>query len=139
VIESADEYERLRKSLDHKESERCIYDTAPLDVWFEVIRRWSGPETKTKSWVIHNKTIPLEVLAYLANDEDRDVREDVASKRKLSLPLFEKLSRDINKYVRRAIAGNPKVPIHILERLADDDSEEVSEVARRHLERLGSK
>ncbi len=137
MIESAEEYFRLYDTEERSVSDRCVYDTAPLEVWFEVIRRSPAPERK--SWVIQNKTIPLEVLAYLANDEDCDVRADVARKRKLSLPLFEKLSKDVDVQVRRAIVANRKVPIHIVERLANDDSEEVSEIAREVLEELGSK
>lgn len=123
MINSAEEFVRLRTSDERGEYEQAAYDSAPLEVWRDVIRRY--PEMR--KWVAVNKTVPLEILSILAKDEDVDVRWMVAMKRKLSAELFELLSRDSDETVRVRIVFNRKTPIEIIERLAEDPSELVRE------------
>ena len=124
MITSAEEFVALRDSEIKVDYDRAAMEEAPLSVWREVIERF--PEHRR--WVAHNKTVPLEILEELCAF-DASVRRFVASKRKLSLTLFERLSLDHCSVVRGAIAANRKTPIEILEKLLNDESENVARVA----------
>ncbi|MGC4060019.1 MAG: hypothetical protein QM749_03850 [Aquabacterium sp.] len=134
MIHSADEFVRLRTSDHREEYLLAAEDDAPLTVWLDVIHRF--PEMR--EWVVHNKTVPLEVLELLARDEARKVRAVVADKKKLSLELFELLSCDPDEVVRQRIAYNRKAPIEVLKRLAGDQVELVRSAAQKQLLTRGS-
>jgi hypothetical protein len=106
MITSADEFARLRRSDDVAEQARASHAAAPETVWMDVIRLY--PELRT--WVAHNKAVPLAILRLLAKDQDYKVRLTVAMKRKLDHELFVTLSADPDESVRRAIANNAKCP-----------------------------
>lgn len=131
MIETAEEFRKLRLSEDPSEYQRAAREEAPLEVWSEVIARF--PELKI--WVVHNKTVPLEILRVLANDQDVIVRERVACRRKLTEELFVLLAKDPSSSVRGTVAGNAKVPKHVLEQLKNDVNEWVSSEAKEALER----
>lgn len=111
----------------------AVEDAAPISVWLDVIDRF--PEMK--EWVVHNRTVPLEILEILASDLERRVRATVADKRKLSATLFDLLSRDVDEVVRQRIAYNKKAPIMIIERLALDPVPLVRTAALERLNRDG--
>ncbi len=117
MIPSAAEFIRLRSSDIKEDYDRAAHEEAPLDVWWELVRE--HPEMKR--WVIHNKTVPLEILEAMSLDENSDVREDVARKRKLSFEIFDRLSRDPIPGVRYAVACNAKAPMEILKRMVNDE------------------
>lgn len=131
MISSADEFSRLRRSIDPDEYGRAAREEATAKVWLEVIARYPD----MREWVAHNKTVPLQILAVLARDSDRRVRQAVAMKRKLSRELFEQLASDQEATVRSTIAGNPKTPNEILEGLILDPDAFVAETARTICER----
>ena len=118
MIKSAEEFLRLRTSEVQLEYQRAASDSAPIDVWLEIIRDY--PEMT--SWVVHNKTVPLEVLALVAQNPNPALRHDVACNRKLSAQLFELLASDKDETVRARIALNRKCPPAILARLHTDHS-----------------
>lgn len=105
-ITSAAEFVRLRQSDDAEEQTRATFAAASMAVWRSVIELYPD----FKSWVIHNKTVPLEIRKQLARDPDASVRRAVARKRKLGRALFEQLAADIDESVRRAVAMNAKCP-----------------------------
>lgn len=76
VIESAEEFLRLRTSEDPDEYGRAAQDQASEDTWRDVIDRF--PEMRV--WVAQNKTVPLTVLEELRNDPDVRVRSMVRAK-----------------------------------------------------------
>ena len=76
MIESADEFRRLRESENREEYLRAAHDEAPVEVWMEVIRRWPD----MRFWVAQNKTVPVSVLQVLVNDPDENVRDMVQRK-----------------------------------------------------------
>jgi hypothetical protein len=78
TIHSAEEFVRLRFSDNPAKYERAAGEDATIEIWREVINRY--PEARR--WVAYNKTIPIEILAVLAEDEDMQVRHMVAMKRK---------------------------------------------------------
>ena len=76
MISSAKEFVQLRSSDDQSDQARATHDSAPISVWYDVIDRFPN----FKPWVIHNKTVPLVILEYLANDPDPSIRSEVARK-----------------------------------------------------------
>jgi hypothetical protein len=129
MIESAEEFLRLRTSDRRDEYATAAEDDAPLEVWMNVIERF--PEMR--EWVAHNKTVPLEILELLAKDQSPKVRSVVADKRKLSSDLFDLLSRDSHEVVRQRVAYNRKVPLDVLKRLAEDPVGLVRDAANKQL------
>jgi hypothetical protein len=77
VIDSADEFVRLRTSEDQQEQDRASREQASVGTWLEVIERF--PEMK--EWVAHNKSVPLEILEILRRDPDERVVWRVRHKR----------------------------------------------------------
>ena len=76
MIQSPEEFRRLRESENPEEYRRAAHDEAPVEVWLEVIRRWPD----MRFWVAQNKTVPVSVLEVLANDPDEKVRDMVLRK-----------------------------------------------------------
>lgn len=128
MITSAHEFVALRDSDIKSEYDRAAQDSAPIEVWCDVIE--SYPEYR--KWVAHNKTVPIEILEKLCG-YDRDVRVFVAMKRRLSSDLFLRLSNDSEAVVRQQIAANAKTPPDILRTLAMDEDEDVAKVAEYNL------
>lgn len=118
MIESADEFIRLRTSDSADEQHRATHDSAPLAVWLDVLARY--PDFKV--WVVRNKPIPNEVLDLLARDDSERVRREVASRRKLPRQTFELLAADVSENVRYDIAMNRKCPEDIATMLRQDPS-----------------
>ncbi|MDT0616327.1 hypothetical protein [Streptomyces lancefieldiae] len=133
MIESVEEFIRLRFSNDPEEYGRASSDSADPAVWRDIITRY--PESRF--WVAHNKTVPLEILRVLANDPDPKVRSMVASKRKLTPDLLTALAADSDESVRLAVARHKRAPRGVLEQLCADTWEEVRDVARDRLDRSG--
>ena len=129
MIASAEEFVRLRNSEVADEYSRAAEDVAPTKVWLDVICRF--PEMR--EWVVHNRTVPIEVLNLLARDDAGSVRATVADKRKLSSELFELLARDNDELVRQRVAYNKKAPRHLLEHLLMDSSALVRVAAAKRL------
>jgi hypothetical protein len=77
VIESAEEFVRLRLSDDPAEYGRAAGDAASVETWLDVIDRF--PDMRW--WVAHNTTVPLDVLEVLRHDPDERVRWMVLQKR----------------------------------------------------------
>nr|BFF03464.1 hypothetical protein GCM10020241_51390 [Streptoalloteichus tenebrarius] len=128
MIQSPEEFVRLRTSSSPDEYRRASQEHAPLEVWLEVVRNY--PEMR--EWVARNKTVPLEILASLASDPDPRVRHAVAMKRGLSSEILNKLSNDEDASVRLQVALHPKAPKEILDAMKNDSWERVrEEVARR--------
>ena len=128
-IQNAEEFVRLRSSEIEEEYNRAAHAEASIAVWLDVIARFPD----MKSWIAHNKTVPLEILEILSTDEDVDVRFTVAQKRKLTPELFEKLSEDIDETVRMRVACNAQTPKTILEKLASDQCARVAKWAKKRL------
>ncbi|WP_176014506.1 hypothetical protein [Victivallis sp. Marseille-Q1083] len=123
MIESAEEFIRLRESEIPEEYVRSAEDELPLEIGMELVKNF--PEMK--QWVVINKTVPIEILELLADDEDENVRFEVASKRKLTRDLFLKLSKDPDATVRERIACNAKTPIDILRGIYPDEWDYINE------------
>jgi len=119
MINSVNEFLRLRMSVVKEEYDRATYDDAPIEVWFETIN--AHPEMK--EWIIHNKTVPLEILYVLAIDRDPEVRSKVAAKRKIDHKIFNQLSCDQDELVRHALMHNSMLSRDQLSLIKIDDSE----------------
>lgn len=131
MINSAEEFLRLRCSENPDEYSRAANEDAPLDVWLDLISN----HEEMKEWVIQNKTVPIEILEVLSHDNSVAIRTAIADKRKLTLALFEILSRDKDEVVRQRIAYNRKTPTPIIERLLLDSSQLVRDAATTRIKR----
>jgi hypothetical protein len=131
MITSADEFLRLRTSLDPADYRRAASEAAPLAVWHEMLRRF--PEMR--GWVAHNKSVPVAVLEELAADQDARVRFVVASKRSLPERLQLTLAGDPDYGVRDRIAWNAKATRKALEMLACDPEPAIRRRAKERLDR----
>ncbi len=100
MIHSAEEFFALPTSSVPEEYRRAAHEEASPGVWHDVMERYP----QLRSWVAHNKTVPLTVLVLLASDQDPDVRSAVADKRKLTIELFRQFACDPDDGVRARIA-----------------------------------
>jgi hypothetical protein len=118
MITSAKEFIRLRESEDLTEQYRASHEQADFRIWLDVIEMY--PDFKT--WVIHNKTIQIEILELLSKDLNPDVRSAVARKRKINENIKMDLSQDIDENVRFALMSNTKLNLEDLKQIKVDDS-----------------
>lgn len=129
MISNAEEFVRLRSSANPDEYHRAAHEPAPDTVWYDIIMRY--PEMR--SWVAHNKTVPIAILDHLSNDADPHVRTIVAMKRKLPEPLQVRLAHDPDSGVRYQLACNAKTTKNILQILAIDGELFIREKAQQRL------
>jgi hypothetical protein len=129
MIESAEEFVRLRVSEQPEEYGRAAREEAPVSVWLDVIARYPD----MREWVAQNKTVPTDVLSVLARDPDPRVRTMIAMKRKLPVELQQLLANDPDEGIRIRLAYNAKTERAVLEHLAHDGSTMVREAAARRL------
>ena len=123
MINSAEEFKRLRTSDDLKEQRISALESADIEVWYEVINKFPD----LKCWVIHNITIQIEILEYLVNDSDERVRSEIARKRKINEKIFNILKNDSSISVRSALIWNTKLSIEKKKEIKVDDSEWLSD------------
>lgn len=129
MINSAEEFIKLRSSEDMEEYQRAAWDDIATEICFEIIIKY--PEMKF--WVAHNKKVPLEVLEFLADDEDSRVRGMVASKNRISELIQHKLVYDADELVRQRLVFNKKVNLKTLEILSNDEVDEIRMKAQKRL------
>src|SRR4051812_32749077 len=129
MITNAEEFLRLRSSTNPDEYHRAAHEPAPESVWRDIITRY--PEMR--SWVAHNKTVPIAILDILSTDPDPQVRTVVATKRKLPEPLQLRLAHDSASGVRYQLACNAKVTRNTLYLLANDEESFIRERAQQRL------
>lgn len=127
MIESAEEFVRLRTSEDIAEYQRSAHDAAPDEVWFDVIERY--PEMR--EWVALNKSISEQVIRRLFDTGDRKTLYFLAMKRKTPSDLLLQLCTEADESIRLRLAHHPKLPPAAIEILAKDDWEEVREVIQK--------
>lgn len=130
MISDIKEYLYLTDSDSKSDNNRIINEELSSDLISEIIKNY--PERK--SWIIHNKLIPIKILEELATDDNDDVRFTIAMKKKCNRVTFEKLLKDKNYSVRLAVVRNKKLPIDLLEIIANDTNDEIQEDAKKILE-----
>jgi len=70
MIESVEEFVRLRTGFDRDNILRSATEPAAARVWLEIIARYPG----MRRWVAHNTTVSAEILDLLGDSEDREGR-----------------------------------------------------------------
>jgi hypothetical protein len=130
MINSAEEFVRLRASTVPADYGRAATESADESVWLDVIDRYPD----MSFWVAQNKTVPDHVLEVLAGDQDSKVRWMVARKRKVSREILCLLTHDPDELVRIAVARHRNAPEAAIAILAEDASPTVREIARSRLE-----
>lgn len=134
VIESAEEFVRLRESEYPEEYNRAGREPADLSVWMDVIDRFPD----MREWVAYNKSVPQQILDLLATDADDRVRVTVAGKRRLRPETMLQMTRDPDEHVRATLMSNPKVTPEVLAILTTDPSPWIRhQIARRAAEAAG--
>jgi hypothetical protein len=134
MIRSAQEFVALRTSERSADYLRAATESAPIEVWRQIIRDFPS----MRIWVAHNKKVPMEILSSLARDSNIEVRVSVPVKNKLTQELMELLAGDPSEEVRQRIAYNKNTPREILERLSHDSCELVSRVAHVRLGKVAA-
>jgi len=129
VIESAEEFVRLRSSSDPAEYLRAAHESADESVWRNVIAHYPD----FKEWVAHNKSVPMSILQTLAVDDSAKVRRCVAMKNCAGSELLGLLAKDEDSSVRQRVAFNKSTSTLLLQQLSDDRCELVAEAARTRL------
>ena len=130
MIQSVEEFLRLRKSDSQNEYLRAANEEAPVEVWRNVLNKYPD----MRQWVAYNKTIPEEIIRLLADDDDHKIRAIIARKRKAPLDILEKLALDSHESVRLAVATNKKIPKEILEKMKNDDWDTIVETVKERLD-----
>lgn len=126
MIKSAEEFIKLRTSEIKEEYDRAAHDSADISTWIEVIEK----HPDYKEWVIHNKTVPIEILELLTFDDDPNVRSAIARKRKINDKIFRTLSRDKDENVRYALMCNTNLTIDKLKEIETGESDWLNEKLR---------
>ncbi len=134
MITSAEEFVRLRTSDEPELYMRAGRDSAPDEVWLEVIEKY--PDMRI--WVARNYRVPLGILRILSRDLDVLVRHAVA-KKKLPDDMFVELARDPEDLVKQSLIDNRHTPERILQLLSNDESEWIANKAKRRLENIRTK
>ena len=119
MISSAEEFIKLRTSDIKEEQDRASLDSADNTTWLDIFHNY--PDFRV--WVVHNKTIPVEILEQLAEDENAEVRAAVARKRKINNRIFNLLSVDQDENVRYALLCNTKLQKEKKKLIKTDDSQ----------------
>lgn len=130
MINSAEEFVRLRLSDNMEEYLKAAWDEAPFEVWLQVIETY--PEMR--EWVAHNKAIPIEIMEILADDADERVRFNVATKNRLPESLQMKLAKDLDSSIRKRIVYNKKATFRVLTILLNDDDEDIRVLAKNRVD-----
>ncbi|MDQ1685956.1 MAG: hypothetical protein QOC82_2693 [Frankiaceae bacterium] len=125
MIDSVEEFVRLRASDDPAEHRRAATEGAPEHVWLAVIQE----RPDQRRWVAHNKTVPATVLSLLAADPDPEVRWTVASRRNAPTEVLRALATDSDETVRQRVARNRATPESVIRALAEDESATVRAAA----------
>jgi len=135
MIDSVEEFIRLRTSDKPEEYSRAAHEPAPVAVWEALIER----HPDMRFWVAQNKTVPVAILEVLARDEDSRVRSMVAAKRKLPANLQLLLASDPDEGVRERLVYNAKADPEALERIAAGSDRVAAEAGRRLSETRASR
>ena len=145
MIESAEEFLRLRSSDDLEEQHRASREEADVSVWHELLKQYpdtgeqealNGPIPEgawIRTWVAHNKKIPEAIIRILAKDSSWRVRHTIAMKRKTPPDVLKMLSTDLDESIRHRVAMNPKTPKGILESMLDDPQETIVLAVKKRL------
>ncbi|MDG2390721.1 MAG: hypothetical protein P8M30_15540 [Planctomycetaceae bacterium] len=131
MINSADEFVRLRQSEDPDEYHRAAWEEADVDVWREVMRAYPD----MLEWVAHNKSIPEVIIRELYRLGDKKVNDTLARKRKTPLDILEEFAHSSDESLRLSVARHPKAPRSVLMMLQSDDWVEVRKVVNERLEK----
>ncbi|MFN9340176.1 MAG: hypothetical protein ACK6BZ_11875 [Candidatus Kapaibacterium sp.] len=118
MIKTVNEFIAFIQSDNTTDQFRARYDNADIKIWLEIIKNY--PDFKT--WVIHNKTVQIEILEILCADKDPNIRSDIAKKLKINDFIFNILSVDPDENVRYALMCNTVLSVDKIKKIKVDDS-----------------
>ena len=108
----------------NNKSSSCIPGLDLIDDDMEFLMKYGKTELS------FNKNTPVEILEELADDEDNDIRRNVAENPSTPVEMLVKLADDEYSDVREKVAENPNAPVETLVKLADDDFSVKGKVAK---------
>lgn len=117
MIESAEEFVRLRSSGSDADLQRALKEELSEAVSRDVLERF--PDMRLG--VAANETTPVVVLRILSKDDDMKVRRLVARHALVDQDLLEQLSNDRHDAVRLMVTQNPSAGTDILKRMSTND------------------
>ncbi|MCU6243899.1 hypothetical protein [Enterobacter asburiae] len=120
MIESTEEFVRLRNSDIPSEYNRSANEEAPISVWLDLINEY--PEMRV--WVARNRTIPKKIVDMLSKDPDPFVRDAICSKYPLDIELYVLFSKDMDEGVRSRLTYNKNIPLSVLKDMSENDPSE---------------
>lgn len=120
MINSPEEFIKLRNSNIPAEYNRAKIEDASIDVWFDLIQ--SYPDMRV--WVARNKTIPREIIVCLSKDSDPIVRHAICSKYPLDTDIYLLFSQDPDEGIRSRLTFNKKLTLSILKEMSENDPSE---------------
>lgn len=135
MIKSAEEFKALCESPIPDEYSRVITDNASLEVWHDVLRKYS--EDYMKYNVLLNDALPMEIKYILSDDEDDYIRSCLASRKDLDDFLYDKLSRDAEAGVRGSSTILKRLPLERLQEMQKDASDWVRYMVHQELRSRG--
>ena len=110
----AEHEEGLNDAKNREDAARHTPTQAHVD---EEVATPSGTETV--------RTTPVEALVKLANDENAEVRYNVAENPSTTKEVLALLASDDDRWVRFAVTENPSTPVEVLALLASDEDKGV--------------
>ncbi|MFZ5273777.1 hypothetical protein [Enterobacter asburiae] len=120
MIESTEEFLKLRNSDIPSEYNRAANEEAPISVWLDLINEY--PEMRV--WVARNRTIPKKIVDILSKDPSPLVRDAICSKYPLDMELYVLFSKDMDEGVRSRLTYNKSTPLSILKEMSENDPSE---------------
>lgn len=127
MISNINEYLYLAESDNKSDNKRIINEELSSELISEMIKNYP----QRKSWLIHNKFIPVKILQERATDDNDDVRFTIAMKKKCNRVTDENLLKDKNYSVRLAVIRNKQLPIDLLEKISNDMNDKIHEDANK--------
>ncbi|WP_449567207.1 hypothetical protein [Lelliottia nimipressuralis] len=120
MINSPEEFIKLRNSNIPAEYNRAKIEDASIDVWFDLIQTY--PDMRV--WVARNKTIPRDIIVCLSKDSDPIVRHAICSKYPVDTDIYLLFSQDPDEGIRSRLTFNKKLPLSILKEMSENDPSE---------------
>lgn len=127
MITSVEEYVSLVEHEDIQIRRVAVSAEATVCTWHAILK--NRPDLASE--VALNKKLPAEIIDRLIATGCSRTKSLIAMKRALTYEQFLKLAKDEEESIRAMIACNKKTPAAILEHLARDQSELVSNSAKK--------
>jgi hypothetical protein len=129
VIYRAEAFARMLADSAADATRLAEVEAATPQIWWDVIERYPALAV----WVAANRTVPAEIVDWLAANGGAQARAAVASRTDASEDLLLLLAHDKDDLIRLRVACNTRATRAVLARLVDDACPAVSAQASARL------